>query len=115
MNIKILIAVSALVSALPASAQAQGIERGVTVGRDAVETTGGIRKSRFRSHHRSHARARSSYVDDGLVAGGVRSSSGVTHYEVASDFRPARNSSYTVLNEATVLVDGEHRIVEVLK
>lgn len=137
MNFKTLLVASAFVIALPVAGQAQGTlrgaERGAQEGGDAAGpvgavvggavgaatgTVGGILGVNDRPRLRTHARERrvKSHGYDGRVAvGSTLPNSGVTYYEVPSDYRVARGIRYTVVNETPVLVDSQHRIVEVIE
>ena len=137
MKFKILLAVSALAVALPMSAQAQGTIRGAQEGAEtgaaaggpigavvggavgaATGTVGGILGVEDRPRFRSYVRERSvrSYDYDGRVAvGATLPNSGVTYYDVPNEYRVARGTRYTVVNEQPVLVDSRHRIIEVIE
>ena len=137
MKIKTLLAVSALALALPMTAQAQGTlrgaERGAQDGADAAGpvgaivggavgaatgTIGGILGVEDRPRFRSYVRERNvrSYDYDGRVAvGTVLPNSGVTYYDVPNEYSVTRGTRYTVVNDRPVLVDGRHRIIEVIE
>jgi hypothetical protein len=135
MNIKTLIAASAIALSLPMAAQAQGLvrgaERGAQDGADAAGpigaivggavgaatgTVGGILgvddRPRFRQYVTRERRSSYDYNGDVRV-GTVLPSSGVTYYEVPAEYN-ARGARYTIVNERPVLVDRGHRIVEVI-
>ncbi|SPK02013.1 conserved exported protein of unknown function, DUF1236 [Methylorubrum extorquens DM4] len=118
------------------AAQAQGTlrgaERGAQEGADAAGpiggivggavgaatgTIGGILGVEDRPRFRSYVRERNvrSYDYDGrVVVGSTLPSSGVTYYDVPNDYNVTRGTRYTVVNDRPVLVDGRHRIIEVL-
>ena len=122
--------------ALPAAAQAQGTLRGAAegaaVGADAAGpvggivggavgaatgTVGGILGVDMAPRFRSYVRERNvrSYDYDGRVAVGTTlPNSGVTYYDVPSEYRVQPGYRYTVVNDRPVLVDRGHRIVEVI-
>ncbi|WP_342151626.1 DUF1236 domain-containing protein [Methylorubrum sp. SB2] len=128
--------VTASLLALPAVAQAQGTIRGAAEGAEAgaaaagpvggvvggavgaaTGTVGGILGIDDRPRFRSYVRERNvrSYDYDGRVAvGSTLPASGVTYYDVPSEYRVKPGYRYTVVNRQPVLVDGSHRIVEVL-
>ncbi|SFL73962.1 DUF1236 domain-containing protein [Methylorubrum salsuginis] len=128
--------VTASLLALPAAAQAQGTIRGAAEGAEAgaaaagpvggvvggavgaaTGTVGGILGVDDRPRFRSYVRERNvrSYDYDGRVAvGSTLPASGVTYYDVPSEYRVKPGYRYTVVNRQPVLVDGSHRIVEVL-
>ncbi|MCJ2043677.1 DUF1236 domain-containing protein [Methylobacterium sp. J-078] len=135
MNIKTLLAASAIALSLPMAAQAQGLvrgaERGAQDGADAAGpigaivggavgaatgTVGGILgvddRPRFRSYVTRERRSSYDYNGDVRV-GTVLPSSGVTYYEVPAEYN-ARGARYTIVNDRPVLVDRGHRIVEVI-
>ena len=136
MNVKTLLAASALALSLPLAAQAQGTlpgaARGAEVGADAAGpvgavvggavgaatgTVGGILGVDMQPRFRSYVRERNvrSYDYDGRIAVGTTlPSSGVTYYEVAAEYRLRPGDRYTVVNDRPVLVDRSHRIVEVI-
>ncbi len=131
-----LAAVTVSLLALPAAAQAQGTIRGAAEGAEAgaaaagpvgglvggavgaaTGTVGGILGVDDRPRFRSYVRARNvrSYDYDGRVAvGSTLPASGVTYDDVPSEYRVKPGYRYTVVNRQPVLVDGSHRIVEVL-
>ncbi|KAB1073934.1 DUF1236 domain-containing protein [Methylobacterium planeticum] len=136
MNIKTLLAASAIALALPMAAQAQGLVRGAEQGaRDggdaagpvgaivggavgaATGTVGGILgiddRPRFRSYV-TERRVRSYDYDGSVAVGTVLPGSGVTYYDVPDDYRVKPGYRYTVVNDRPVLVDRGHRIVEVI-
>jgi hypothetical protein len=135
MNIKTLLAASAIALSLPLAAQAQGTlrgaERGAQEGADAAGpvgaivggavgaatgTVGGILGVDDRPRFRQYVsrERRSSYAYDGDVrVGTVLPSSGVTYYDVPDEYN-ARGARYTIVNERPVLVDRSRRIVEVI-
>lgn len=136
MNVKTLLAASALALSLPLAAQAQGTlpgaARGAEVGADAAGpvgavvggavgaatgTVGGILGVDMQPRFRSYVRERNvrSYDYDGRIAVGTTlPSSGVTYYEVPDEYRVRPGYRYTVVNDRPVLVDRSHRIVEVI-
>jgi hypothetical protein len=136
MNVKTLLAASALALSLPLAAQAQGTlpgaARGAEVGADAAGpiggivggavgaatgTVGGILGVDMQPRFRSYVRERNvrSYDYDGRVAVGTTlPSSGVTYYDVPDEYRVRPGYRYTVINDTPVLVDRGHRIVEVI-
>lgn len=136
MNVKTLLAASALALSLPLAAQAQGTlpgaARGAEVGADAAGpiggivggavgaatgTVGGILGVDMQPRFRSYVRERNvrSYDYDGRVAVGTTlPSSGVTYYDVPDEYRVRPGYRYTVINDTPVLVDRSHRIVEVI-
>ena len=135
MNLKTLLAASAIALSLPMAAQAQGLvrgaERGAQDGADAAGplgaivggavgaatgTVGGILGVDDRPRFRQYVtrERRSSYAYDGDVrVGTVLPSAGVTYYDVPDEYN-ARDSRYTIVNERPVLVDRSRRIVEVI-
>ncbi|MBX9932193.1 MAG: DUF1236 domain-containing protein [Methylobacterium sp.] len=135
MNIKTLLAASAIALSLPLAAQAQGLvrgaERGAQEGADAAGpvgaivggavgaatgTVGGILgvddRPRFRQYVARERRSSFDYSGDVRV-GTVLPSSGVTYYDVPAEYG-ARGTRYTVINDRPVLVDRSSRIVEVI-
>jgi hypothetical protein len=136
MTFKTLIAASALALSLPLAAQAQGTLPGAARGAEAggaaagpvgavvggavgaaTGTVGGILGVDDGPRFRSYVRERNvrSYAYDGRVAVGTTlPSSGVTYYDVPSDYRVQPGYRYTVVNDRPVLVDRGHRIVEVI-
>jgi hypothetical protein len=136
MNMKTLLAASAIALSLPLAAQAQGTlrgaERGAQEGADAAGpvgaivggavgaatgTVGGILGVDDRPRFRQYVtrERRSSYAYDGDVrVGTVLPSSGVTYYDVPDEYN-ARGARYTIVNERPVLVDRSRRIVEVIE
>lgn len=136
MNVKTLLAASALALSLQLAAQAQGTlpgaARGAEVGADAAGpvgavvggavgaatgTVGGILGVDMQPRFRSYVRERNvrSYDYDGRIAVGTTlPSSGVTYYEVPDEYRVRPGYRYTVVNDRPVLVDRSHRIVEVI-
>jgi len=137
MNIKTLLAASAIALALPMAAQAQGLVRGAEQGAReggdaagpvgaivggavgaATGTVGGILGIDDRPRFRSYVNERRvrSYDYDGRVAvGTVLPGTGVTYYDVPDDYRVKPGYRYTVVNDRPVLVDRGHRIVEVIE
>ena len=136
MNIKTLLAASAIALALPMVAQAQGLVRGAEQGaRDggdaagpvgaivggavgaATGTVGGILgvddRPRFRSYV-TERRVRSYDYDGRVAVGTVLPGNGVSYYDVPDDYRVKPGYRYTVVNDRPVLVDRGHRIVEVI-
>jgi hypothetical protein len=136
MNIKTLLAASAIALALPMAAQAQGLVRGAEQGaRDggdaagpvgaivggavgaATGTVGGILgvddRPRFRSYV-TERRVRSYDYDGRVAVGTVLPGNGVSYYDVPDDYRVKPGYRYTVVNDRPVLVDRGHRIVEVI-
>ena len=135
-NTFLLAAAAASLLALPVAVQAQGTIRGAAEGAEAgaaaagpvggvvggavgaaTGTVGGILGVDDRPRFRSYVRERNvrSYDYDGRVAvGSTLPSSGVTYYDVPSEYRVKPGYRYTVVNRQPVLVDGSHRIVEVL-
>ncbi|GEP02981.1 DUF1236 domain-containing protein [Methylobacterium oxalidis] len=136
MNIKTLLAASAIALALPMAAQAQGLVRGAEQGaRDGADaagpvgaivggavgaatgTVGGILgvddRPRFRSYV-TERRVRSYDYDGRVAVGTTLPSSGVTYYDVPDEYRVKPGYRYTVVNDRPVLVDRGHRIVEVI-
>ena len=84
--------------------------------RDAV-LEGGILGVDMAPRFRSYVRERNvrSYDYDGRVAvGSTLPSSGVTYYDVPSEYRVQPGYRYTVVNDRPVLVARGHRIVEVI-
>jgi hypothetical protein len=118
MTLKTLIAASALVLSLPLAAQAQGTIPGAERGDEAATgTVGGILGVDMAPRFRSYVRERNvrSYDYDGRVAvGSTLPTSGVTYYDVPSEYRVQPGYRYTVVNDRPVLVDRGHRIVEVI-
>ncbi|GJE59621.1 DUF1236 domain-containing protein [Methylobacterium trifolii] len=136
MNMKTLLAASALALSLPLAAQAQGTirgaERGVEAGTDAAGpiggivggavgaatgTVGGILGIDMAPRFRSYVRERNvrSYDYDGRVAVGTTlPSDGLSYYDVPDEYRVRPGYRYTVVNDRPVLVDRGHRIVEVI-
>lgn len=136
MNVKTLLAASALVLSLPLAVQAQGTlrgaERGAEAGADAAGpiggivggavgaatgTVGGILGVDMAPRFRTYVRERNvrSYDYDGRVAVGTAlPSSGVTYYDVPDEYRVRPGYRYTVVNDRPVLVDSGRRIVEVI-
>ena len=134
-------ALALAVFALPATSQAQGIARGAAEGSaaganaagpvggavggvvggvlgGAAGVVGGIlgvdQRPRFREYVVKERRPSYRYQDEVRV-GAVLPSSGVTYYEVPSEYG-AREYRYTVVNDRPVLVDpGSRRIVEVIE
>ena len=135
MNMKTLLAATAIALTLPLAAQAQGTlrgaERGAQEGADAAGpvgaivggavgaatgTVGGILGVEDRPRFRQYVtrERRSSYDYNGDVrVGSVLPSTGVTYYEVPAEYN-ARGARYTIVNDRPVLVDRSHRIVEVI-
>ena len=121
---------------LPLAAQAQGTLRGAAEGAEtgaaaagpvggivggavgaATGTVGGILGVDMAPRFRSYVRERNvrSYDYDGRVAvGSTLPASGVTYYDVPSEYRVQPGYRYTVVNDRPVLVDRGHRIVEVI-
>lgn len=136
MKIKTLLAASALALTLPMAAQAQGTIPGAQRGAEegaaaagpiggivggavgaATGTIGGILGVDDRPRFRSYVRERNvrSYDYDGrLAVGTTLPESGVTYYDVPSEYKVTRGTRYTVVNDRPVLVDGRHRVIEVL-
>lgn len=136
MKMKTLLTASVFALALPMAAQAQGTirgaERGAQEGADAAGpvgaivggavgaatgTVGGILGVDDRPRFRSYVRERNvrSYDYDGRVAVGTAlPDSGVTYYDVPTEYRVQRGTRYTVINDRPVLVDGRHRVIEVI-
>lgn len=136
MKMKTLVAASIVALGMPMAAQAQGTLRGAERGAEegsaaagpiggivggavgaATGTIGGILGVDDRPRFRTYVRERNvrSYDYDGrLAVGTTLPSSGVTYYEVPDDYRVARGTRYTVVNDRPVLVDGRHRVIEVL-
>lgn len=135
MQIKTLLAASAIALSLPMAAQAQGLvrgaERGAQDGGDvagplgaivggavgaATGTVGGIlgveERPRFRRYV-TDERRRSFDYDGDVRVGTVLPNSGVSYYDVPAEYG-ARGSRYTVINDRPVLVDRSYRIVEVI-
>lgn len=134
-------ALALAVFALPATSQAQGVARGAAEGSaaganaagpvggavggvvggvlgGAAGVVGGIlgvdQRPRFREYVVKERRPSYRYQDEVRV-GAVLPSSGVTYYEVPSEYG-AREYRYTVVNDRPVLVDpGSRRIVEVIE
>jgi hypothetical protein len=138
--IRKLFAVSAIAAAtifLPVVAQAQGvpggIERGARDGERAAGpvgaivggTVGGVvggvagilgadERPRFRSYVSAQRRPSYRYRDEVRV-GAILPESGVTYYDVPSEYRSAHEYRYTVVNDRPVLVEPRtRRIVEVI-
>lgn len=133
-------ALALAIVAVPASSRAQGVSRGAAEGSAAganaagpvggaiggvvggvvggvAGAVGGIlgvdQRPRFREYVVKERRPSYRYQDEVRV-GAVLPSSGVTYYEVPSEYG-ARNYRYTVVNDRTVLVEpGTGRIVDVL-
>lgn len=136
MNLKTLLAASALALSLPLAAQAQGTlpgaARGAEAGADAAGpvgavvggavgaatgTVGGILGVDMAPRFRTYVRERNvrSYDYDGRVAvGATLPTAGVTYYDVPDEYRVRPGYRYTVVNDTPVLVDRGHRIVEVI-
>jgi hypothetical protein len=89
---------------------------GAVVGGVAGAVAGGIAdadRPRFREHVVKEKRPSYTYKED-LRVGATLPSSGVTYYEVPSEYKVAKYR-YTVVNNKTVLVDpGTHKVVEVI-
>jgi hypothetical protein len=135
MNMKTLLAATAIALALPLAAQAQGTlrgaERGAQDGADAAGpvgaivggavgaatgTIGGILGVEDRPRFRQYVtrERRSSYDYNGDVrVGTVLPNSGVTYYDVPAEYN-ARGTRYTIVNDRPVLVDRSSRIVEII-
>ena len=112
---------------------APGAARGAAVGNDAAGpvggivggavgaatgTVGGILGVDMAPRFRTYVRERNvrSYDYDGRVAvGSVLPGSGVTYYDVPDEYRVQPGYRYTVVNDRPVLVDGRHRIIEVIE
>ncbi len=133
----LLAAATAAVLGLPLTAQAQGTVRGAQEGAAAgaaaagpvggvvggavgaaTGTVGGILgvddRPRFRSYVRERHLPSYRYNEDVRV-GAVLPSSGVTYYDVPSEYRVKQGYRYTIVNDEPVLVDPHtHRIVEVI-
>ena len=137
MTSKLLLALAtAGMLALPMAAQAQGTLRGAAEGAEAganaagpvggivggavgaaTGTVGGILGVDMAPRFRSYVRERNvrSYDYDGRVAvGSTLPASGVTYYDVPTEYRVQPGYRYTVVNDRPVLVDRGHRIVEVI-
>ena len=136
MQIKTLIAASAIALSLPMAAQAQGTLRGAERGAAegsavggpvggivggavgaATGTVGGILGVDDAPRFRTYVRERGvrSYDYDGRAAVGTTlPTSGVTYYDVPSEYHARPGYRYTVVNDRPVLVDRSHRIVEVI-
>ena len=123
--------------ALPLSANAQGTVRGAEEGADAgsraagpvggvvggvvgaaAGTVGGILGVQDRPRFREYViqeRRPSYHYDSDVRVGAVLPESGVTYYEVPSEYHVTRYR-YTYVNDHVVLVDpSTHRIVEVVE
>ncbi|KMO36613.1 hypothetical protein VQ02_15145 [Methylobacterium variabile] len=136
MKTKTLLAAATLALTLPMAAHAQGLiggaQRGAEDGADAAGPVGAIvggavgaatgavggllgvdDRPRFRNYA---VRQHRSYDWDGDVrVGGVLPNSGVTYYEVPSEYG-IRGRRYTVVNDRVVLVDpSSRRIVQVIE
>jgi hypothetical protein len=136
MTSKFLIALSALVIAMPVAAFSQGIvggaEQGARDGNNAAGPVGGVvggvvgavgggiagllgvdQRPRFREYVVTQKRPAFKY-DRPVVVGAELPRNGVTYYEVPAEYG-VRDYRYTVVNDRTVLVDPRTgRIVEVL-
>lgn len=136
MNIKTILVASAFALTLPLTAQAQGTlrgaERGAQEGAEAAGpvgavvggavgaatgTIGGILGVEDRPRFRSYVRERSvrSYDYDGRVAVGSTLPDSVTYYDVPNEYRVARGTRYTIVNDRPVLVDSQRRIIDVVE
>lgn len=134
MNMKTLLAATAIALSLPVAAQAQGLvrgaERGAQDGSDAAGpigaivggavgaatgTVGGILGVDDRPRFRQYVtrERHKSYDYDGDVRVGTVLPGTVTYYDVPDEYN-ARGSRYTIVNDRPVLVDRGHRIVEVI-
>ncbi|MBX9933002.1 MAG: DUF1236 domain-containing protein [Methylobacterium sp.] len=137
MSNRILIAAAAAaLLTLPVTAQAQGTVRGAERGAAeggaaagpvgavvggavgaATGTVGGILgvddRPRFRSYVEGR-KVKSYRYDQDVRVGATLPTSGVTYYDVPNEYRVKPGYRYTVVNERPVLVDGSHRIVEVI-
>src|SRR4029079_6912216 len=90
---------------------------GAVVGGVGGAIVGGIaddRRSQFNTYVVKERRNSYKYDRD-VVAGAELPSSGVTYYEVPSEYG-VKNYRYTVVNNRTVLVDPHsHRIVQIIE
>jgi hypothetical protein len=85
----------------------------------ATGTVGGILGVDTRPRFRTYVQGRNvpSYAyREELRVGAVLPGSGVTYYDVPSEYGPtASRYRYTVVNDRTVLVEpGSHRVVEII-
>jgi uncharacterized protein YcfJ len=89
---------------------------GAVVGGVAGAVAGGIAdadRPRFREYVVKEKRPSYTYKED-LRVGATLPSSGVTYYDVPSEYKVTKYR-YTVVNNKTVLVDpGTHKVVEVI-
>src|ERR1700712_5268939 len=131
MNIKTLLAASAIALALPMAAQAQGLVRGAEQGaRDggdaagpvgaivggavgaATGTVGGILGVDDRPRFREYVvrERRPSYVyREQVRVGAVLPEAGVTYYDVPEEYHVRGGYRYTIVNDRPVLVDPRSR------
>jgi len=90
---------------------------GAVVGGAAGAIVGGLSdrdEPRFRQYVVQEHRPSYRYNEEVRV-GATLPSSGVTYYEVPSEYK-VKNYKYTVVNDTPVLVDpGSHRIVQVVR
>jgi hypothetical protein len=90
---------------------------GAVVGGAAGAVVGGLSdrdEPRFREYVVKEKRPSYKYSEQVRV-GATLPSSGVTYYEVPSEYK-VQNYKYTIVNDTPVLVDpGSHRIVQVIR
>ena len=136
MNLKIILAATAVVLALPVAASAQGVVRGAeegihqgnraagpvggVVGGAVGAVTGGVagllgvdQRPRFRNYvvHEHH----DSYAYDQPVAVGARLPDGQFYYDIPQEYG-VPDYRYAIVNGQTVLIDPRtHRIVEIIE
>jgi hypothetical protein len=137
MNMKSIIIAAAVVIGLPTLVTAQGIVGGAAQGAEsgshAAGPVGGVvggavgaveggvagllgidQRPRFREYV-VHENRTSYRYDRPVMVGAVLPESGVTYYEVPSEYG-IRTFRYTIVNDRTVLVDpSTHRIMQVIE
>jgi hypothetical protein len=137
MNMKLAIFAAAVMIGTPQLATAQGVvggaAQGAETGSDAAGPVGGVvggvvgavgggiagllgidQRPRFRDYVVSEHRDSYRYDRD-VVVGAVLPESGVTYYEVPSEYG-VREYRYTIVNDRAVLVDPTtHRIMQVIE